>query len=162
MKQKFVLYLSLMFILSGLFSCNADDNKEVENQITFEALPSVAQKFITDYFGGKENVEKVVEDFESDLILYDVETKDGYEIVFNAAGYWQEIDAPDNKTIPTSILPEPIAQTLYNQYRGYGVVAVNTAGENYHIVLSNNQGGESIGMTLNQSGEILNYDTDPL
>ena len=155
MKKSFIITLSLMILGLGFYSCSDKDENEVENLISYSELPEEAQKFLSTYFRGEENVLKVEENIENSGTLYEVNTKDGFEIVFNARGYWQEIDAPSGKTIPVSVLPEPIRQTLSYQYHGYGVVEVNTTGENYHLVLSNNQGGDSLDLTFNQSGEIV-------
>lgn len=155
MKKINFLPLSVLMMCLFLFSCSSDDEKELETLIGFNDLPIISQTFLNQYFGGADNVAKVEKDEEQQITLYEVDTKDGYELVFNSSGYWQEIDAPSGKTINPEILPEPIVATLNNQYHGYGVIEINTTGENYHLELSNNQGGGSIELIFNQSGEIL-------
>ena len=162
MKRTSFFSIALLLISMCLFSCNSDDEKEVETIVTYEELPERAQQFIKSYFNGEDNIDKIVKNEDGSVPIFEVDTKDGYEIVFNQMGFWQEIVAPAYKTIPVSILPEPIQQTLSYQYHGYGIIVVNTEGENYHIVLSNNQGGDSIGLTFNQSGEIVSTDQNPV
>ena len=151
-------YLLFSFILlAGLFSlgsCSDDKTDEIENIIPAEELPEKAQKFLYTYFHEYEII-KVEKETVQDLVIYDVELQDGYEVIFNAQGDWQEVDAPYGKTIPTGFIPEPILQTLNYSYNGYGIAEINTEGENYHIQLSNNQGGDSIELVFNQSGEII-------
>lgn len=159
MKKSYFKLLSVFLltfgVLSSIISCSNDNEKELESIIAFGELPSDAQKLINDYFGGKENISKIEKQTSDNLIIYVVETADGYEIVFNQTGEWQQIVAPYNKTVPSGLIPEPIMQTLSVQYHGYGINEINTTGQNYHIVLSDNQGGSSIELIFNQSGEIL-------
>lgn len=155
--MKKYLYSILAATLSVMMlpACSDDDTNEVETVVTYESLPQIAQKFLSDYFGGKQNVSKIEQETDNDVMVYDVDLKDGFEIVFNSEGYWQEIDAPMNSSVPMEVIPEQIAQTLNQQYPDYGVSEINTAGQNYHVELSNNQGGVSIELMLNQSGEII-------
>lgn len=161
--KRFLNYNISFFLLAlAMSSCSSNDDNEIKTLIDYDSLPSISQKFIEEYFGGQENVAKIEKDTDQNIVIYEVETKDGYELVFNTMGYWQEVDAPSGKTIPVSFLPEPIQQQLSYQYHGYGVVEVNTTGENYHLVLSNNQGGESIELLFNQSGEIIDTGNSPV
>lgn len=156
MKKNILYSLTFIIMIVSLISCSSERENEIENLISYEELPLISQSFLEKYFGGKESIEKIEKENQNGITIYEVDLKNGYEIVFNSSGYWQEIYAPNGETIPMSILPEPIAQTLNLQYHGYGVIEINTTGENYHVVLSNNQGGESIELLFNQSGEILN------
>ena len=153
--KKILPFALLLLLFLPFISCFDDKENEIETLVTYNDLPAIAQKFLSDYFGGKDNVSKIEKDSEENVIFYEVDLKDGFEIVFNEAGYWQEIDAPYGSVIPTSILPEPIQQTLSERFHGYGVIEINTTGENYHLVLSDNQGGASLDLTFNQSGEII-------
>lgn len=155
MKRRLFYLIGVLVFSLSMFSCSSEETNEVENVIPYSELPTGAQNFLSNNFGGSSNVAKVEKVADTDIVIYNVETKDGYEIVFNSGGFWQQIDAPEGKSVPMGILPEPIVATLNYQYHGYGVVEVNTEGENYHLVLSNNQGGDSIELTFNQSGEIV-------
>ena len=147
-----ILLSSVLF-----FSCNGDgDPIEGESNITVKDLPQKAQDFLTNYFYGEEvkTVEKVIIE-SSNLILYNVSVGE-YSIVFNEGGYWQQVSASYGVAIPQGIIPEQIRATLNQRYPGFGVNQINTSGENYEVVLTDNQGGNSIRLTFNQSGEILN------
>ena len=158
MKKTYLHFILSCVVLLGLFtfvSCSDNDNEEVETTIDYNALPETAQTFLTCYFGGKSNVLKIQETFTENMTLYEVTTDDGFSVVFNSSGYWQQINSTGEKTIPSAVIPEQIQQTLSEKYYGYGVKEINTEGQNYHLVLSNNQGGDSIELIFNQSGEIL-------
>lgn len=143
-----------VFTIFSFISCE-NENNEVENTVDYSALPNVATKFLETYFGGKDNVNAIEKITVQGIDLFKVSTKDGYQLTFNSGGYWQEIDAPEGATVPMAVIPEAIQETLNYQYHGFGVVSINTAGENYHLVLSNNQGGTSIDLMFNQAGEII-------
>lgn len=153
--KRYLLFLSALILVALNFtSCSNKDDNEVENVISVDDLPSKAISFLNSYFRGYEII-KVEKDVEGSVTFYEVDLQDGYEVVFNSDGDWQEVDAPYGKSIPTGFVPEPILQTLDYQYNGYGITEINKEGENYHIVLSNNQGGDSIDLIFNQSGEII-------
>lgn len=156
MKKSLFLILSLVMTFSyGFVSCSDDNEKEVENIISVSDLPAKAQTFLTTYFRGYE-VEKVQkETVNNTMVVYEVELEGGYSINFNSEGEWTQVEAPYGKNIPTGFIPEPILQTLDYQYHGYGITEINTTGQNYHLVLGNNQGGDSIELIFNQSGEIV-------
>lgn len=151
---KIFVFLSVVFGFMALPACNGDEN-EIEITVDISHLPDVALQLIEDYFGGKDNIAKIIEKEINSIKLYKVTLEDGIIIDFNDSGIWQQIDAPDGMTIPFSILPEPIQATLNYSYHGFGVTELNRDGENYHLVLSNNQGGDSLDLTFNQSGEII-------
>lgn len=148
-KILFVLFISLF----GLWSCS-DDTNEVNNPIEYDELPDNAKAFLKKYFYGYE-ITGIGKETVKDIILFEVELDEGYKIEFNSEGDWLQVLAPYGKTIPTGFIPEPIMQTLDYQYHGFGINQINITGENYHLVLSNNQGGDSIELLFNQSGEIL-------
>lgn len=138
-----------------MVSCSGDEN-EVEITVPSSELPERATNFLKEYFYDYP-ISKVEKESANGLIIYEVYLEEGYEVVFNSEGYWQQVDAPYGKTIPFEIIPEPIQQTLKDRFYGYGVIEINTSGQNYHLVLSDNQGGASIDLLFNQSGEILSY-----
>lgn len=155
MKKIYALTIACLLIYPLFFySCSDDKENEPETEISKDQLPEKALTFLKKYFKDYE-ILKVEKEMAGETVIYEVDLQDGYEVVFNSEGDWQQVDAPYGKTIPTGFIPEPIMQTLNYQYNGYGVAEINTMGQNYHIVLSNNQGGDSIELIFNQSGEII-------
>lgn len=155
MKHLKIGFLFILILAALSFTGCSDNTKEAEKQVEYEILPAEAKTFVSRYFGGKDNVEKVIEIEAQNMVIFQVNTINGFQLTFNSDGIWQEIDAPDGESVPKSILPEPVQQTLSERYYGYGVTEINREGENYHVVLSNNQGGDSLDFIINQSGEII-------
>lgn len=152
--KKYLSIILLLFLFGFATSCSSD-NEGIENTVEYSDLPVAAQELINKYFGGEENVEKVEEDQEKGITIFEVDLKDGYELVFNSMGVWQQISAPYSMTVPNDLIPEQVMQTLNDQFHGYGVIEINREGQNFHVLLSDNQGGPSIDLIFNQSGEIL-------
>lgn len=158
MKKSYLLWFPLFLLaLCNLVSCS-EEGEGVENVIEYSQLPEEAKTFLDQYFYNIE-VTKVTKETYSDMVIYQVNLDNGIAIDFNEDGIWTQVDAPFGKTIPTGFIPEPIMQSLNYNYNGYGINQINREGENYHIVLTNNQGGDSIDLIYNQSGEIINQGT---
>lgn len=155
MKKLFLLCLISLFMVAGLASCNDNDTNEVEEEITFSELPMTAQTFVKTYFSEYE-IAKILKDVEGVVTIYEVKFSNGYQAEFNNEGIWQQVAAPYGEKIPTGFIPGPIMSTLNRDYQGFGINVINKQGEYYKIVLTDNQGGNSISLLFNMSGEIMN------
>lgn len=153
-----LLVFSLLLIGSfSLVSCKDDDVSEVENIITIDELPSSAQSFLKQYFNGY-SIIKIEKDVEDNITLYEVELQDGYEVTFNDQGDWTQVEAPYGKNIPTGFIPEQVMATLNDRFPDYGINEINTTGQGYKVELNDNQGGSSIDVYFDMSGEIIKID----
>ena len=160
MKKSYLLLLAvplLLFSSVGMSSCSDDDQNEIENVITINDLPSAARTFLNKYFNGY-SIVKIEKDIEEDITIYQVNLQDGYEITFNADGDWTQVEAPYGKTIPTGFIPEQVMATLQQRFQGYGINEINSTGQGYKVELSDNQGGASIDVFFDMSGEIIKID----
>ncbi|MCH5229019.1 MAG: PepSY-like domain-containing protein [Muribaculaceae bacterium] len=148
--------IRLLFLLSGIFllcSCS-DDTKEPEHSISYDALPSAAKEFLNKFFYGYEII-KVEEENDQNIIIYEVELQDNYEIVFNEEGEWQQVAAPEKMTIPGGIVPENIQAYLTENFSGYGVNVINTTGQGYKVKLVT-----GLNLYFNMAGEVINIEND--
>lgn len=153
-KTSLYYFLTLICLMAGIMvSCSDNDTPNDESVLKFEDLPLDAQKFITKYFYDAEikTIEQIEQD---DLTLYEVALGD-YNITFNESGEWQQIAASYGMAIPESVIPEQVLATLNERYPGFGVNMINKSGQNFIVVLTDNQGENSIRLTFNQSGEII-------
>ncbi|MCH5241115.1 MAG: PepSY-like domain-containing protein [Muribaculaceae bacterium] len=160
MKKSYIKILSSLFLLAffiPLVSCSDDDQNEVETTITVKDLPADAQSFLKKYFPDYEIV-KITKDVEDNITLYEVDLQDGYEVVFNGNGEWTQVEAPYGKTIPTGFIPEQVMSTLNDRFPYYGINEINTTGQGYKVELSDNQGGASLDIFFDMSGEIIGID----
>ena len=153
MKKTLLICLSFILIVCSFSSCSDDEPKDNESSIEFNSLPSTAQEFIKKYFKNQ-NIVKIEKNEYASATIYSVYLDD-VQIDFKEDGEWQQVDAHYGKTIPFTILPEPVQATLNERYPGFGVNQITREGQNFYVVLTNNQGGDSINLTFNQSGEII-------
>ena len=156
MKKTYFRLLVGAFIILGSFSfvsCKDEEPTEIESVITVNDLPSAAQSFLKKYFSDY-SVVKVEKDIEDNITIYDVTLQDGYVINFNSTGEWTQVEAPYGKTIPTGFIPQQVMATLDQRFPGYGINEINTTGQGYKVELSDNQGGASIDVFFDMSGEI--------
>ena len=160
MKKNYFRILVLLLFLSGsmaIVSCSDDIKNEVDITITINDLPSAARSFLNRYFPNYEIV-KITKEVESDITVYEVDLQDGYEVFFNSDGDWTQVVAPYGKTIPTGFIPEQVLATLTQRFQGYGINEINRTGHGYKVELSDNQGGASIDVFFDMSGEITGID----
>ena len=160
MKKNYFRILVFLLLLSGsmtIISCSDDIKNEVDITITINDLPAAARSFLNKYFPDYEIV-KITKEIESDITVYEVDLQEGYEVVFNEDGDWTQVEAPYGKTIPTGFIPEQVMATLTQRFQGYGINEINSTGQGYKVELSDNQGGASIDVFFDMSGEITGID----
>lgn len=153
MKKSYIKLLLAGVLLTGSIgfftSCNDKDNEELEQTITVDELPSAAQTFLNTYFA-EVKTKSVKKQMISDIIMYDVELQNDYEIMFNGKGEWQLVDAPDGKTIPAGIALPSIEEYVNKNYPDYGINEINKTGEGYNVELVT-----GLEMAFNELGEFL-------
>lgn len=152
-----IFVASLLLIGSLPFVACSNDDEGVENVITYDELPSAAKNFLSTYFSGVD-VSKIEKETTGGVVIYEVELKNNYEIVFNMDGNWIEVDAPSGMTIPSGIAPEVIENYVNTNYPGYGINEINKTGMGYNVELTNGQGGSGLTLSFNEAGEVVNTD----
>lgn len=138
MKKNILKFLSALMLLipvsSFLYSCSDKDEDEMETTITYNNLPQDAQTFLEKFFPDV-TVRSIEKETVGNVVVYDVELANGYEVVFNSEGTWTEVDAPDGMTIPSGIAPEEIVSYLDENYPDYGINEINLTGTGYNVEL---------------------------
>ena len=140
--------------MNTLCACADKIEEDLETEITFNDLPQVSQTFLNTYFSGITG--KYEKKITNGYIFYEADLTNGYEIVFNTTGEWNEVDAPDGEIIPKGIAPQVIEDYINVNYKNYGINEINKTGYGYNVELSNLQGGTSINLSFNESGEVIN------
>lgn len=157
-KLSFSLSLLLILVVSGFTftSCSNDDDDMNETTITVKDLPQTAQNFLNDYFP---NIPVTTVEMEAigTTVIYEVDLSDGTEIVFNSDGIWQQVDAPDGKTIPTGFILPGIMDYVNDNYQGYGINEINRSGEGYIVEINSS---DEVTLTFNSIGEYTGMISD--
>lgn len=128
--------LSLLFIAmfaALTWSCSDDDD---ESPISADQLPANAKNFIQTYFGG-DKISKVEKEGSNAYAAYDVRFASGYEVEFNAAGEWVDVDAPVGQTIPSGIAPLAIESYVSTNYPTSGINEISLEINGYDVELVN-------------------------
>ena len=122
---------SLCLLLVTFVSCS---DKNDDEPVAPDQLPGAAMQFIQNYFPGTtiSNIEYDKKDKE-----YEVYLSNAYEITFDQAGTWQEVDAPDGYAVPEGIVPEPILNFVALEYTGQGINEIDKTTYGYHVELIN-------------------------
>lgn len=158
-KHILLLFILLSFVPVAFMSCSDEDApKESENSVQLNDLPEEARQFINKYFYDK-TIDRIEKQQINDIYLFDVYFEDCM-VTFNETGEWQQVVGNYGVSIPAEILPKQVQATLNQQYQGFGVNSVVRQGEYYIVVLTDNQGGNSIRITFNQVGEIIPGDVE--
>lgn len=116
--MKKTLTLILLALIGGLCLTACSDDKD--EPVSATTLPEAARTFIAQYFGG-DKILKVEKDIDNGQTTFDVRFTSGYEVEFDQTGLWLDVDAPNGKTIPDGIAPQPIVEYASQNYPGDGI-----------------------------------------
>ena len=140
MKKAYLKLLLGGIILLGtasVTSCsNDDEGNEIETVITLKDLPVEAQTFLSTYFSGV-HTKSIEKQMIKDIIMYNVEMENGYDIMFDSQGEWQQVEAPDGKTVPSGFYPSGIDEYISQNYNNYTIQEINKTGNGYNVELNN-------------------------
>ncbi|MCM1163917.1 MAG: PepSY-like domain-containing protein [Muribaculaceae bacterium] len=133
MKKTFMfLILGIMAVLT--WSCSDDDDKDVP--VSYEMLPTQAKEFLTNYFPGDRSI-KVEREGDHSGSSYEVTLSSGYEVEFDAAGLWIDVDAPNQQAVPSGIVPEPIQRYVSETFPAFLINEITRYSTGYEIELTN-------------------------
>lgn len=137
----------IVMVCGAFFSSCSDKDEEITYLISLNELPMDAQTFLNDFFPS-EKARTVEKQSIGKVIMYNVELDNGYDMLFNEDGLWQEVSAPENKTLPSGIAPEAIEEYVAKNYPDYGINEINRTGDGYNVEII---GG--VRLTFNSLGE---------
>lgn len=128
--MKKILYFALVSLMA-VAVCACSDDDEPINPLE---LPQTARNFLTQYFPTYE-IRSVEKDGRHDNTEYTVTFVNGYEVEFDAAGEWTDVDAPRGLAIPDGIAPAPIAEYVTSYYPTDGINEISRDTRGYDVDL---------------------------
>jgi len=157
MKKTFLTSFVALSILLSTTSCSNDDDNTPNTQTVIEptALPSSAKTFTETYFPNalyKSSVKLNTPTVNG--TVYDISLANGFEIDFDAAGNWTEIDG-GNQAIPTALIPAKINAYVTENYPDLFVVQIENEKTKYDIELSN-----GLDLVFTPAGDFVRIDHD--
>lgn len=131
-------------------ACSDDDD---ERDITMGQLPQVAQSFVSGFFPGVDVHRVEIEYDKYGYAEYKVSLRNGFDIEFDAAGEWTDIDAPSGAVIPAGIAPAPIEYFVADNYPYDGINEISVEPYGYDVELVS-----GIDLEFDANGNLLRID----
>lgn len=147
--KKLLLPLVVGALGCFVWSCSDDDYYE---DFDYGYLPPNAQAFLSSFFYD-DDIENCYTEGAGSNLIYVVDYFSGYEVVFDCDGYWIEVDAPGNWSIPSGIAPSSIEWFVVNNfpYAGINEIVYNYWG--YEVDLT-----DGTELNFDSSGNFIGYD----
>ncbi|MDP5199124.1 PepSY-like domain-containing protein [Flavobacterium sp. DG2-3] len=134
MKKTILSAIAAFALLSFTTSCDSDDR---EKTITPTDLPAPVDVFVTQHFPNATYARVTKEHkTERDGSLYDVLLTNGFEIEFDAAGNWVDIEG-HYQPVPVELIPEKINAFVTENYKDSHVTSIDNEPGHTEIELSN-------------------------
>ena len=149
------MMMLMVFLASAVLAFSA--TKGSEKPIPFEKLPKMAQEFIHTHFKG---VKVVKCEVESPWTQFDVRMANGYELEFDRAGNWTEIQK-EKGGISSSILgvlPQRSYSYLQSNYSGVSVEKIERQKKGFKVSL--NTQTEETEIHFSKDGRFLSKKVD--
>jgi len=126
---------------------------EKETFVGAEDLPQKGITFLSDHFSGAKasNVKKEKERLNG--LEYTVYLDNGITVKFDKDGNWTEVDAPDDRTIPTSFIPSKIVSYVNEHYPQEGINSIDKEKNKYDVELTN-----GFDLEFNANGDFVRID----
>lgn len=128
-KSIFTLMGVVMTTVAAVAATFVDNDK----QIKYEALPTKARAFITEFFPN-EQVAYAIEDKEHAHTEYEVVMANGTKIDFDDKGVWQDVECRGG-VVPGAIVPQKIADYIAKKYPESKVVEISKEHNAWEVTL---------------------------
>ncbi|WP_353134784.1 PepSY-like domain-containing protein [Pseudopedobacter sp.] len=140
------------FLTAVLIVFTANSAIANDKVITFNQLPSKAQKFIKTFFS-QADILTVTEETEY-LVQkeYTVILNDGSKIEFDSNGEWEKVDA-HTKSMPVKIVPGSILSHVKKSFPNTFVKEIKKSTNKYEVEISN-----GLELEFNRKGEFIRID----
>ena len=149
------LMMIMVLLATAVLSFSA--TKSSEKQISFEKLPKAAQEFIHTHFEGVNIVKCKVE---APWTQFDVKLSNGYELEFDRAGNWSEIQR-GKEGLSSSILgllPQRAYSYLQSNYSGVPAKEIKSQKNGFKVTLNTQH--KKTEVYFSKDGSFLSKKTD--
>lgn len=128
------LFPLLMLLFVALFSQVASAEQRT---ISADELPAAAQNYIHTYFPDQ-TIKQVVVNYNPALesATYKVDLTGGYELTFDTAGHWKELDG-NTTPLPQAAIPQRIWEYVEALTPKCSIQEIEAENEYYRVELSN-------------------------
>lgn len=140
--------LFVFAILFGFLTASARGTYSHDVKI----LPPTAQETLKQNFKADVSHIKIEKEF-GRVREYDVVLTDGSEITFDKRGNWKEIEMCQSVSVPSGLLPHPIASYVKQNQKQANVSGIEKTNSGFDVELSNGKD-----MKFTPKGKFIRYD----
>lgn len=145
--MKLHVILAACALAIGCGACSSETVSHDASQLPLKAREIISQNF-TSAVSVVETEKRM-----GSIKEYEVVLTDGTEIQFNSGGEWESIDTPNNRPIPTGLIPTSIARFVAEKHNGAYIVGLEKNKKGYEVELSN-----EVDIQFDAGGNFLKYD----
>lgn len=132
---KLIMSALLVSLPVVTWSCDDDDDKSDKTEISLDQLPQASATFLTQHFPGA-TVLRITRDTDREGSEYEVTLTNGFEIEFDGAGEWTDVDAPAGQAVPASVVPTAISSYVTTNYPGQNINEISRDSRGYEVELT--------------------------
>ncbi|MDE7345969.1 MAG: PepSY-like domain-containing protein [Muribaculaceae bacterium] len=143
--KKLMLILAVLF---GVMTASARDNYSHD----VDVLPDAAKTVLSRNFKSDVSHIKIGKEF-GKIRKYEVILTDGSEISFDKHGNWKDVEVGSTKSVPSGLIPSPIATFIDNNQSKAKVTGIEKNAYGYNVELSN-----GVDVKFSEKGKFLRYD----
>lgn len=121
-------------IVFSISSCDKDDDQ----MVTPDQLPTAGQTFLAEHFGSQEVISVKKDNDGAEGVEYDVRLDNGVDLTFDKDGNWDDVDAPNNASLPTTFILQPILDYVAAEYPNIGINGIDKGRQGFEVELTNN------------------------
>ena len=154
--KKVFLYGVLFLMLGAFTACDNDDNDDKFEYTLIEKkdLPSTSVEFLDTHFAESEVIRVEKKNIvDRDGTLYEVKTKDFFEIDFSEAGEWLPVENEKDLALPTTFINANIIAYINENYAGIDVRHIEKEQTRYEVELTND-----VDLLFTLEGEYIGLD----
>lgn len=131
MKNVYGLLLAFLMVLV-ISSCE----KEKEEIVGVEQVPTIGQTFLKDHFGAQKVVSVKKEKEGSEGTEYEARLDNGVTVKFDKDGNWKDVDAPNNMSLPTTFVLKSIVNYVEAEYPNAGINSIDKERQGFDVELT--------------------------
>lgn len=144
--KKFLIALALFLGVSVAMQARDEYSRDINT------LPQAAQTVLSKNFKAKMSLIKIDKTL-GRIDDYEVILTDGTEVEFDSKGNWKKIETPNDKNVPSELLPKALTDYVSKNHKKAKIVGVEKERNKYEVELSN-----GIDMIFDLNGNFIKFD----
>lgn len=144
--KKLLIVLALFLCVSVAMQARDEYSRDINT------LPQAAQTVLSKNFKAELSLIKIDKTL-GRIDDYEVILTDGTEVEFDSKGNWKKIETPNNKNVPSALLPKTLTDYVSKNHKKAKIVGVEKERNKYEVELNN-----GIDMIFDLNGNFIKFD----